>query len=97
MTTDGYNGWSNYETWAVSLWIDNEDWSQHEARELVGAAWCRNSEHPRVEAADALRMWVSEDGNPLIEAASMYSDLLGHALGQVDWFEIVDSLQSDAA
>ena len=20
----GYNGWSNYETWAVALWLDNE-------------------------------------------------------------------------
>ncbi len=21
---DRYNGWTNYETWAVSLWIDND-------------------------------------------------------------------------
>ena len=22
-----YNGWTNYETWAVGLWIDNEQGS----------------------------------------------------------------------
>jgi hypothetical protein len=24
MSDKPYNGWSNYETWAVKLWIDNE-------------------------------------------------------------------------
>jgi hypothetical protein len=24
-TNEGYNGWTNYETWCVSLWIDNEE------------------------------------------------------------------------
>lgn len=42
-------------------------------------------------------MWVAEDGNPLIDEASLWSDLLGHALGQVDWFALVDSIRSDAA
>ena len=22
--TEGYNGWTNYETWCVALWIDND-------------------------------------------------------------------------
>jgi hypothetical protein len=22
--TKGYNGWSNYETWAFALWMDND-------------------------------------------------------------------------
>lgn len=30
-----YQGWKNYETWNVKLWIDNEQGSQELARELV--------------------------------------------------------------
>lgn len=30
-----YNGWTNYETWAVALWIDNEQGTQEAIRELV--------------------------------------------------------------
>lgn len=25
MTTSTYNGWTNWETWNVALWIDNEE------------------------------------------------------------------------
>jgi len=28
MTRKEYNGWTNYETWAVALWLDNEEGSQ---------------------------------------------------------------------
>ena len=32
-----YNGWTNYETWAVALWIDNEQATYQTAREIVRA------------------------------------------------------------
>src|SRR5678809_1182557 len=30
-----YQGWSNYETWCVALWINNEEPSQDEAERLA--------------------------------------------------------------
>jgi GTP cyclohydrolase III len=36
MTT--YNGWKNYETWAVKLWLDNEEAGQALQQELLEQA-----------------------------------------------------------
>jgi hypothetical protein len=33
-----YQGWSNYETWCVALWINNEEPSQNEAERLADEA-----------------------------------------------------------
>jgi hypothetical protein len=30
-----YNGWTNYETWLVKLWLDNDQWSQEAMLELA--------------------------------------------------------------
>ena len=35
MTTKTYNGWTNYETWAVALWLDN---SAQQARAAIARA-----------------------------------------------------------
>ena len=29
-----YNGWTNRSTWAVHLWITNEEWSYKETRRM---------------------------------------------------------------
>ena len=33
-----YNGWANYETWNVALWIDNEQGTYEEARDMARRA-----------------------------------------------------------
>lgn len=33
MTTQTYNGWANYETWNVALWIQNKEGLYHLAQQ----------------------------------------------------------------
>ena len=55
----GYNGWTNYETWAVALWIGNEEssyqyWEQDQAEECY-----------RDAVKEQLGEWVFDPGeNP---------------------------------
>lgn len=101
MADKSCNGWSNYETWNVKLWIDNEQ-SSHEywldiARELFDADEPHDvfnqSEQARYALADRLKEEISE-GTPDL-GASMYSDLLNAALSEVDWTEIADNMLQD--
>lgn len=35
MSTETYNGWTNYETWGVALLLDNDEGTYREAREAA--------------------------------------------------------------
>ena len=78
-----YNGWPNYETWLVALWLGNDSITDEDSRQLVGAA------RTPFDADDALKVYV-EERSPLKDQASLYSDLLGAALRMVDWRSIAN-------
>lgn len=82
-----YNGWSNYETWNVALWLDNEQGTYDEARDMA--------RHARGVGAlaDSLKSWIHDMAPDL--GASMFSDLLTAALGEVDWYEIAEHYYKD--
>ena len=82
-----YNGWSNYETWAVALWLDNERgsyeyWREQAAehrraastrRQAIEGTWTAE-EAAKFTLADQLKGEIT-DGSPLTEP-TLYSDLL---------------------
>ena len=103
-----YNGWTNYETWAVALWIDNERSSyqywRDEARRhrTESPAWRQvhdgiwiADEAAKFNLADQLKEEFS-DAAPLTEP-NVYSDPLGAALSEVNWSEIAEHLLADVA
>lgn len=91
-----YNGWSTYETWAMALWIDNEEWSYTSARVLRDNARIGADDHlARVRLADELKNWQERKMPNL--PASVFSDLLGAAFGEIDWFEIAEHYLDEVA
>jgi hypothetical protein len=85
-----YNGWTNYETWVVNLWIDNEQgmqeyWQEQAAECLAGqddsvadATW-------RVE--DLMQEWYGE-ARAACHTPGVFGDLLQAALSEVNWREL---------
>jgi hypothetical protein len=99
MEATTYNGWSNYETWAVGLWLDNEQGTYHFARTLARIAhreagrsqavkdWGWSLEDAAVwQLAKMLRDFI-DDHDPT-PTATLYADLMHAALSEVNWREI---------
>ena len=89
MAEEGYNGWTNYETWCVNLWIENEEPSYRHAQDL--AKFASRQADPTNGLASSLKFWIENDYTPDL-GASLAADLLGAALGEVDWHEIAEAM-----
>lgn len=95
MSTTQYNGWTNYETWAVKLWIDNEEGSQNYW--LDEAARARRHTTGKRDAVYQLSQQLKDEHNEAApEVSGVFADLMNAALGSVDWYEIAESLLEDA-
>lgn len=87
MTTDTtYNGWANYETWAVNLWLANDEGSYEWLLEM--ARQCEGAEYPRVALADTLKNEIVESAEGALPDAGLLADLLSAAISSVDFHEI---------
>ena len=97
-----YNGYENYETFSVHLWLSNEKKMYDlmlefvkSARELTNIEDDEHSilsrkEQTKNHLAAMIRTVVEED-NPLKDDDGLYSDLLLASLSDVNWFEIARS------
>lgn len=96
MENQKHNGWTNYETWAVALWLDNEEPSYRYwravARDTVQIC-DRQNEH-REEALNVLTDRLKEEIHDTLMSgvADLTSDLVASALAEVNWLEIAEHL-----
>ncbi len=92
MEEQGYNGWSNYPTWDVALWIGNEEGLYDEAQALTRAAASYHGDRTQQGIlADNLKAWVEELDEVMGAPTTGYvADLYGWAFSQVDWYEIAE-------
>tara|TARA_R100001086_G_scaffold217162_1_gene133508 strand:- start:6010 stop:6330 length:321 start_codon:yes stop_codon:yes gene_type:complete len=77
-----YNGWSNYETWLVNLWLDNEPYTQEEVERI---AKMKGELYQKIEAMEEL---VDSIILPTV-GSGLSQDLLTAAVDQIDYREIV--------
>jgi hypothetical protein len=103
VSKDKYNGWKSYETWAVKLWLDNDEAGQALQLELLEQAQndpdpsevLTKAEAVRFTLANLLEEWVKEN-SPLAETSTMYSDLMGAAIDRISFIELAAHIIADA-
>lgn len=103
------NGWTNYETWCVNLWMSNDAGSDEYFREIAQEVYDDSTEELRSDGqtvlftrdevatrnlADRLKEEHEERQNELT-VTGVFADLLGAALGEVDWHEIASHYIDD--
>jgi hypothetical protein len=105
-TSKTYNGWTNYETWAVKLWMDNNEGSYRNGCEQAQQAWedaedDGDNDFTREERAvylleDRLKEEYEQAKDAILEtakmSASVWADMLGAALSEVNWREIAENM-----
>jgi len=80
-----YNGWSNRETWLVSLWLNNDPVNYA----LLQTA-CKRAGNA-FNKAEWLESELQDEMCDLELEASLWSDLLGTALARVNWTEVIEN------
>ena len=95
-----YNGYTNYETWVVALWIDNEQGSS-EYWESIAAElsspdspeYISDENTQKCRLADLLK---DENEEALPELQGFAADLLNAGFSEVDWYDIAENLIQSA-
>ena len=89
-----YNGWTNYETWLVNLWIQNDEELYNILREEVVEA------DTLFDAKELLLAWIDNEYDMFIEATGathggLLPDLLRGAMQAVNWYEIAKNWRDE--
>lgn len=84
MADEKCNGWTNFETWCVKLWLDSDEGTYRNIRYMAEYA---ESVH---DFSDMLSDFIT-DGIP-IESGTMYSDLIENAISKVNCDEIAEAV-----
>ena len=96
--SEEYNGWTNRETWAVNLWVTNDQGLMNGVDEAMRDAYDAEGENYRLDEVycgviDAL--FDYDNGLPSRELLLMRDDI--GSLWRVNWGELAEAWVSDNA
>lgn len=89
----GYNGWTNYETWLVNIWMTNSEGSSRYWDDI--ARRCYDEDDPEESTRKLAKRLEYELGQVPDDLSGFHKDMLGAALCEVDWDEIAEHLLED--
>ena len=86
MENKEYNGWTNYETWLVHLWLSNDEgsynWARELAKELEGTMNQYGNERDDAFEEQLVELYLDPPENGL------KADMLNAAISKVNWREV---------
>ena len=103
MTDTTYNGWTNYETWCVGMYLDGNYTGEGTYRYTIdiveNAMWEGGPNHLRSHVADTLKAFIEEETDTYTSEVvgapdpinPLTTDLLGASLSRVNWYELAEA------
>lgn len=102
--SEKYNGWTNYETWCVNLWLTNSPgvhaWINEEIerakKEIEADNIFTKKENITQYVADTLKedIEITMDDKGL-NNLDLFTDLITASLSSVAWYEIAQGFMED--
>jgi hypothetical protein len=96
MEVSKYNGWTNYETWALALWLSNEE----SMANWIGKSLGKFDED--YDGAEWLKAYCQEHFDLIFEQIKegtfwkdIMNDLFCASLSEVNWFEIAVNMKEE--
>jgi len=92
MSSNKYNGWTNYETWNFNLWITNEESDYNHALELA-----EDSEN-KYGLSKKLEEWadsMAEDYKYIEQFSGFIMDMINSSIKEVNFYEVAEHLWED--
>ncbi len=90
-----YNGWSNWETWVVKLWLDNDESVHAMVVEMVEAG--KQDDGDGITGAELEEfVWNTFDPEGLYhKQANLFTDFIFSSMNMVSWDEVSAAYNQD--